>query len=236
MQGWRTGMEDSHLVCLDLARSKGEEGTPRTGAGSKPPIAAFAVFDGHVRCCCSRGGACVRSVSVGAMLCGGAAPGGGGEEGGGNIMCCARCTYYTDTNDCYRIEWIVCICKYVVFGVEYNRYIPLMRLILQIKPFLLRLPELLPLLLLLYYFCSDDAQCALACFKVVAAGFIFLELSELFLFVISTECRWTAAVLFYHRPIILPVQQSYHILSYTSIYNMSSTLSLDMTCPKYQNR
>lgn len=44
MQGWRTGMEDSHLACLDL----GGEGSTAAVDPSKK-IAAFAVFDGHVR-------------------------------------------------------------------------------------------------------------------------------------------------------------------------------------------
>ncbi len=44
MQGWRTGMEDSHLACLDL---NGEAPPPAKDPPSK--IAAFAVFDGHVR-------------------------------------------------------------------------------------------------------------------------------------------------------------------------------------------
>lgn len=60
MQGWRTGMEDSHLACLDLHN---EASPPATDPSKK--IAAFAVFDGHVRphwlraffllfyCCCT---------------------------------------------------------------------------------------------------------------------------------------------------------------------------------------
>jgi len=44
MQGWRTGMEDSHLACLDL---RGEGSPPAKDPSKK--IAAFAVFDGHVR-------------------------------------------------------------------------------------------------------------------------------------------------------------------------------------------
>lgn len=51
MQGWRTGMEDSHMVCLDLNGESSKEG--RSGADASPAgepvIAAFAVFDGHVR-------------------------------------------------------------------------------------------------------------------------------------------------------------------------------------------
>lgn len=45
MQGWRTGMEDSHLACLDL---NGEDSTTSAADPAKK-IAAFAVFDGHVR-------------------------------------------------------------------------------------------------------------------------------------------------------------------------------------------
>lgn len=50
MQGWRTGMEDSHLACLDLRRGKSNrQGAGGTSAGTTDQcIAAFAVFDGHV--------------------------------------------------------------------------------------------------------------------------------------------------------------------------------------------
>lgn len=69
MQGWRTGMEDSHLACLDLngggggVGGKGDAPAGATAADSaagsaaaaaspdRDPskrIAAFAVFDGHV--------------------------------------------------------------------------------------------------------------------------------------------------------------------------------------------
>lgn len=49
MQGWRAGMEDSHLACLDL-RAAGAPDLSKysTKCGAIPPIAAFAVFDGHV--------------------------------------------------------------------------------------------------------------------------------------------------------------------------------------------
>ncbi|CAM9143208.1 unnamed protein product [Choristocarpus tenellus] len=40
MQGWRTGMEDAHLACLDL-NQKEENGDDHK------PVALFAVFDGH---------------------------------------------------------------------------------------------------------------------------------------------------------------------------------------------
>ncbi|CAM9330494.1 unnamed protein product [Ectocarpus sp. 12 AP-2014] len=43
MQGWRTGMEDSHLACLDLNGK--DSATPAADPAKK--IAAFAVFDGH---------------------------------------------------------------------------------------------------------------------------------------------------------------------------------------------
>eukprot|EP00903_Cladosiphon_okamuranus_P005983 g5905.t1 len=43
MQGWRTGMEDSHLACVDLAG----EASSATAADPSKKIAAFAVFDGH---------------------------------------------------------------------------------------------------------------------------------------------------------------------------------------------
>ncbi|CAM9827427.1 unnamed protein product, partial [Ectocarpus sp. 13 AM-2016] len=43
MQGWRTGMEDSHLACLDLNGK--DSATPAADPATK--IAAFAVFDGH---------------------------------------------------------------------------------------------------------------------------------------------------------------------------------------------
>ncbi|CAN0512761.1 unnamed protein product, partial [Ectocarpus sp. 12 AP-2014] len=43
MQGWRTGMEDSHLACLDLIGK--DSTTPAADPAKK--IAAFAVFDGH---------------------------------------------------------------------------------------------------------------------------------------------------------------------------------------------
>lgn len=46
MQGWRTGMEDSHLACLDLNGK--DSTTPTAAADPAKKIAAFAVFDGHV--------------------------------------------------------------------------------------------------------------------------------------------------------------------------------------------
>lgn len=64
MQGWRTGMEDSHLACVDLAGASSAKSVkgppakaPMSSTSSPPPppssspssvVAAFAVFDGHV--------------------------------------------------------------------------------------------------------------------------------------------------------------------------------------------
>lgn len=50
-------MEDSHVACLDLRKASEtaasiESSSPPAAAtaGGVPPVAAFAVFDGHVRC------------------------------------------------------------------------------------------------------------------------------------------------------------------------------------------
>lgn len=57
MQGWRTGMEDSHLACVDLAGASSAKAVKEPPAAkapisspssSSPVVAAFAVFDGHV--------------------------------------------------------------------------------------------------------------------------------------------------------------------------------------------
>lgn len=55
MQGWRMGMEDSHLACLDVRRGETSGPPPGTSQGtSEQSIAAFAVFDGHVSHGCLR--------------------------------------------------------------------------------------------------------------------------------------------------------------------------------------
>ena len=54
MQGWRTGMEDSHLACVDLDGAPSAKGVKEPPAkapmssSSSSVVAAFAVFDGHV--------------------------------------------------------------------------------------------------------------------------------------------------------------------------------------------